>query len=296
MKTEEDYNKSSDVFKKKLMEVINRINCQDENCSHSGISSGFKILDRYVGGFSGGSLNLIASRPSFGKTALAISLAVNMAFGENPVHVGFFSLEIGLRPLIERFFSNMSHVDLMRLRDGEIKEDEKLRILDTMVRIQALSDNIMVINSPGIGLNELRLKIMRVVKEKETRAVFVDGLDLVENVGSSIPRWMMVNEIARTLKILAQDLEIPIFCLCPIAREEGRERPPMLADLKDLGFIEQYADLVILIDSPGMRSGFELDDSTDINIRNIIIAKNRNGRTGEFAMRLNPGYCRFEEI
>ena len=296
MKTEEDYIKPSNVFRVLLMEVINRIGCRNGNCSQSVISSGFKILDSYVGGFGGGSLNVIASRPSVGKTTLAISLAVNMAFGESPVPVGFFSLEMSLKPLIERFFSNMFHVNLMRLREGEIKEDEKLPILNTMAEMHPLLDNIKVINSPGIGLKGLRLKTIRMVQEYKIKALFVDEIDLVESEGSSLPRWVMVNEIGRTLKIMAQDLEIPIFCLCPIAREGGRDRPPMLADLKDSGFIEQYADCVIMIDSPSMHSGFEPDDATDINLRNIIVAKNRNGCTGEFPMTMNPVFCRFDEV
>ena len=277
-----------------------------------GISSGFRSLDRYIGGFKPSELIIIAARPSVGKTAFALSIAANMAYGENPVPIGFFSLEMSGASLMERILASRSHVNLMKFRNGILDSETKNRLMDTASSLYDYTKNLIVQDTPNIKLLEIRSQARLLVRQYHVKAIFIDYIGLVDlnPTNANMPRHEQVSQISRSLKQLARELEIPIICLCQVNREGGKDRPPMLADLRDSGSIEQDADLVLLMDDESKRldekgkiAQYEEENhysetGSRLSFRpiKIIIAKQRNGSTGAFKLNFAAEYVSFTEI
>ncbi|MBR0520383.1 MAG: replicative DNA helicase, partial [Spirochaetales bacterium] len=276
-----------------------------------GVSSGFKILDKYIGGFKPSDLVIIAARPSVGKTALALSIAVNMAFGRKPVPVGFFSLEMSGATLIERIIANKGQINLMSLRNGKIDPETNTRMMTTAENLYENASNLLIQDTPNMKLLEICSQARRMVRDNKVQAIFIDYIGLVEysNNTKELPRHEQVSRISRALKQLARELEVPIICLCQVNREGGKDRGPILADLRDSGSIEQDADLVILLDDPSKRldesgktnyeeDNQESEDFSSVKARplKVIIAKQRNGSTGAFNLNFVSDYACFREV
>jgi len=277
-----------------------------------GLSSGFRSLDRCIGGFKPSELIIIAARPSVGKTAFALSIAANMAYGDNPVPIGFFSLEMSGASLMERILASKSRINMMKIRNGVMDFETKNRLMDTASFLYDYSKYLIVQDTPNIKLPEIRSQARLLVRQYHVKAIFIDYIGLVDlnPSNANMPRHEQVSQISRSLKQLARELEIPVICLCQVNRDAGKERPPMLADLRDSGSIEQDADLVLLMDDQSKR----LDDKGKIAqyeeeleysenkskllVRpiKIIIAKQRNGNTGAFRLNFVSDYVSFNEI
>ncbi|MBR6084619.1 MAG: replicative DNA helicase [Spirochaetales bacterium] len=273
-----------------------------------GISSGFRILDHYIGAFKPSDFIIIAARPSVGKTALALSIAVNMAFGNNPVPIGFFSLEMSGASLVERVLANKGQVNLMSLRNGKLDREANARMMEAASALYNNAENLLVQDTPNIKISEIRAQARKMVRDNGVKVIFIDYIGLIECSGENKnrARYEQVMEISRSLKQLARELSIPVICLCQVSREAGKDRGPILADLRDSGSIEQDADLVILLDDPSKR----LDDSGKAKYEEeegeqatgkakplkIIIAKQRNGNTGAFNLNFVADYASFREI
>ena len=282
------------------------------NSKKQGISSGFKILDNYIGGgFKPADLIIIAARPSVGKTALGLAIAVNMAFGKD-VPVGFFSLEMSGTSLLERVFSNRAQIKNSILRGGgKLDLDTKNQIMSSAEAMYEKCDNFLVQDTPNISLMEIRSQARKMKREKDIQAIFIDYIGLIDLQGpANMPRHEQVSIISRSLKSLARELNIPIICLAQVNREGGKDRPPMLADLRDSGSIEQDADIVFLLDDPSKRLNedgkieqYEEEDEENADSSapkpkklKVIIAKQRNGRTGAFTLNFFADYMTFREI
>ena len=292
--------------------VIDNVHKIQQGKASVGVSSGFRILDKYIGGFKPSDLVIIAARPSVGKTAFALSIAVNMAFGNNPVPIGFFSLEMSGASLIERVLANKGQINLMSLRNGKMDPETDSRMMTTAGNLYDYSKNLLIQDTPNIKLLEIRSQARRMVREYHVQAIFIDYIGLVDlgAANTNMPRHEQVSQISRSLKQLARELKIPIICLCQVNREGGKDRPPMIADLRDSGSIEQDADLVILLDDPSKRldengkisqydeADQESDSESRLTVRpiKIIIAKQRNGSTGAFNLNFVSDYVCFKEI
>ena len=296
-----------------LINEVAEMVIQNEGGNRSrGISSGFHTLDKYIGGFKPSDLIIIAARPSVGKTAFALSIAANMAYGINPVPVGFFSLEMSGASLMERILANKGRISLTKMRNEVLDNDSKQRLMDVSSEYYDYSCNLLVQDKPNIKLLEIRSQARRMVREHQIKAIFIDYIGLVDlnSSNANMPRHEQVSQISRSLKQLARELRIPIICLCQVNREGGKDRPPMLADLRDSGSIEQDADLVILLDDPSKRlddkgriaqyneGDGESESGNNLSVRQIkvIIAKQRNGSTGAFRMNFISDYVSFQEI
>ena len=296
---------------KLIMEVVDEVHDRQSGKSSIGVSSGFRTLDKYIGGFKPSDLVIIAARPSVGKTALALSIAVNMAFGHKPVPIGFFSLEMSGASLIERVLANKGQINLASLRNGQVDTETNNRLMTVADNLYEKSSNLLIQDTPNIKLLEIRSQARRMVRENGVKAIFIDYIGLIELQGAgTLARHEQVSIISRSLKSLARELNVPIICLCQVNREGGKDRPPMLADLRDSGSIEQDADLVILLDDPSKRLNEEKkiaqyedepqdgEEQTDTRARplKIIIAKQRNGSTGAFNLNFISDYVCFKEI
>ena len=291
-----------------LMSLVSEVTSDNKKV---GVSSGFNVMDNYIGGgFKPADMIIIAARPSVGKTALGLAIAVNMAFGQG-IPIGFFSLEMSGTSLLERVFSNRAHIKNSILRGSTKKLDDNTKnlIVKSAEDLYEKCSKFLVQDTPNISLMEIRSQARKMKREKDIQAIFIDYIGLIDLQGpANMPRHEQVSIISRSLKSLARELNIPIICLAQVNREGGKDRPPMLADLRDSGSIEQDADVVFLLDDPSKRLNedgkieqYDEEEPSDSDAPRpkklkVIIAKQRNGRTGAFNLNFYADYMTYTEI
>lgn len=241
----------------------------------TGLTTGFIDLDRKINGLQKTDLILIAARPAMGKTAFSLNVAQNAAIKGN-ASVAIFNLEMSKEQLIQRMVSATSHVELNKLKNGNIDDEEWPKITTGMSILQ--NTNIYIDDSPGITAVELRSKCRRLKVEKGLDLVLIDYLQLMEGDGRTESRQQEISKISRSLKVLAKELKCPVIALSQLSRavEQRSDHRPMLSDLRESGAIEQDADLVMFL----YRDDYYNPDSEQKNITEVIIAKHRHGEVG----------------
>ena len=256
----------------------------------TGITTGFIDLDRKINGLQKTDLILIAARPAMGKTAFSLNIAQNAAMKGN-ASVAIFNLEMSKEQLIQRMISSTSHVELNKLKNGNIEDDEWPKITTGMGIIQ--NTKIYIDDSPGITAVELRSKCRRLKVEKGLDLVLIDYLQLMEGDGRTESRQQEISKISRSLKILAKELECPVIALSQLSRavEQRSDHRPMLSDLRESGAIEQDADLVMFL----YRDDYYNPDSDQKNITEVIIAKHRHGEIGTIPLTWFGQYQLFKD-
>ena len=256
----------------------------------TGITTGFIDLDRKINGLQKTDLILIAARPAMGKTAFSLNIAQNAAMKGN-ASVAIFNLEMSKEQLIQRMISSTSHVELNKLKIGNIEDDEWPKITTGMGILQ--NTKIYIDDSPGITAVELRSKCRRLKVEKGLDLVLIDYLQLMEGDGRTESRQQEISKISRSLKILAKELECPVIALSQLSRavEQRSDHRPMLSDLRESGAIEQDADLVMFL----YRDDYYNPDSDQKNITEVIIAKHRHGEIGTIPLTWFGQYQLFKD-
>jgi len=266
------------------------------------VLSGFSKLDEFLGGFQHSDLIIVAGRPSMGKTSFALSLAINAAV-EQGACVALFSLEMARLPLVLRMLASKSGVDSRRLRLGLQNEADEKRLMEA---IGILSEApIYIDDSPQLRVVEMRSKARRLDFERSIDLIIVDHLGLMQGGGKWENRVQEVSYISRSLKAIARDLNVPVVAVSQLSRapQFRASHKPLLSDLRDSGSIEQDADQVLFIYRDEYyyptREEWESqhpDKEYPQGIANIIIAKHRNGPTGEIDLRFLPKMAKFEDI
>lgn len=254
----------------------------------TGITTGFKSLDKKLLGLQNSELILLAARPSMGKTALGINMAVEAAKSGNVVAI--FSLEMSDHQLIQRMLSSISLVELRQIITGEIEDWTQV-----INAISILSDlNIYIDDTAGISITEMRSKCRRLQSEKGLNLIVVDYLQLMTGDSKNENRQQEISSISRGLKALAKEMRCPILALSQLSRKaESREdKKPALSDLRESGAIEQDADVVMLL----YREDYYKPDTERANIADVIIAKHRNGPTGSVELFFNKEYTKFQDL
>ena len=271
--------KTSDDFKSinlVLMDAYDMIEKLYTNKSDvTGITTGFKDLNKKINGLQRTDLILIAARPAMGKTAFSLNLVQNAAL-KGDASVAVFSLEMSKEQLVQRMLSSQSSVELKKIKTGTHNDNDWPRIIDAMA---VLSDaKIHIDDTPGIKISELRSKCRKLKIEKGLDLVLIDYLQLMEGEGNNESRQQEISKISRSLKILAKELNCPVVALSQLSRapEQRADHRPMLSDLRESGAIEQDADIVMFL----YRDEYYHADSESKNIGEVIIAKNRHGETG----------------
>ncbi|MCM0739552.1 replicative DNA helicase [Clostridioides difficile] len=271
--------KTSDDFKSinlVLMDAYDMIEKLYTNKSDvTGITTGFKDLNKKINGLQRTDLILIAARPAMGKTAFSLNLVQNAAL-KGDASVAVFSLEMSKEQLVQRMLSSQSSVELKKIKTGTLNDNDWPRIIDAMA---VLSDaKIHIDDTPGIKISELRSKCRKLKIEKGLDLVLIDYLQLMEGEGNNESRQQEISKISRSLKILAKELNCPVVALSQLSRapEQRADHRPMLSDLRESGAIEQDADIVMFL----YRDEYYRADSESKNIGEVIIAKNRHGETG----------------
>ena len=273
-----------------LPEVVNRIDeLYHSDGSITGVSTGFKQLDEMTSGLQPGDLIIVAGRPSMGKTTLAVNMAENAALGSNK-SVAIFSMEMSAESLTLRMISSLGRINQSNLRSGRLQEEDWPRIDSAMTQLGAA--NIFVDETPGLSPTEIRARARRLKRERGLDLVVVDYLQLMQVPGNKENRATEISEISRSLKALAKELRIPVIALSQLNRgvEQRVDKKPVMSDLRESGSIEQDSDLILLI----FREDFYEPNTTRKGIADIIIAKHRNGPTGEVQLTFLGQYTKFE--
>ena len=255
--------------------------------SYTGIPSGFPDLDNLTSGFQDSEFVVIGARPSVGKTALALTMAANIAVQQHRP-VGFFTLEMSAVALMQRLLASEARLDSNRIRSGLLRASDFHKIADAAARMYDAP--LYIEDSPNLKLLDLRAQARRMKSSHAVEIIFIDYLTLITSEHPELARWEQFTEVSRSLKALARELDLPVVALSQVRREtEGKL--PTLADLRESGSIEQDADVVMFL---------HRERGTDENLNDVetelIVAKQRNGPVGKINLAFIPEYTKFESL
>ena len=280
-----------------IEEAIHRMQAAAEKQGASGVATGFHSLDKITSGWQKSDLIIIAARPAMGKTAFVLSMAKNMGVDYNQP-VALFSLEMSNVQLVNRLIMNVCELEGEKVKNGQLDKEEWNK-LDKDIK-ELIDAPIFVDDTPSLSVFELRSKARRLVKEHKVQCLIIDYLQLMNASGMSFgSREQEVSIISRSLKGLAKELDIPIIALSQLNRGvEGRSglegKRPQLSDLRESGAIEQDADMVCFIHRPEYYHLTEdAQGNSLLGIAEIIIAKHRNGATGDIQLKFKGQYAKF---
>jgi replicative DNA helicase len=264
----------------------------------SGVPSGFTRIDRITSGWQKSDLIIIAARPSMGKTAFVLSMARNMAV-DHKKSVAVFSLEMSSIQLVNRLIISETKLPVDRIRTGKLL-DYEWEQLD--IKIKSLIDaSIYIDDTPAISIFEFRAKCRRLKQLYGIEAIVIDYLQLMTGTSDTRGnREQEVSTISRNLKAISKELDVPIIALSQLNRAvetRGGTKRPQLSDLRESGAIEQDADMVLFIHRPEYY-GFNEDEqgNSTKNIAEIIIAKHRNGPTGDVKLKFHKETASFYDL
>ncbi|MBI3962420.1 MAG: replicative DNA helicase [Deinococcus sp.] len=259
----------------------------------TGIPTGFSGLDKLTAGLQPSSLNVIAARPSMGKTALALTIAQHVAIRVGKP-VAIFSLEMAGLQLMMRMICSEARINMARIRGGHLAERDFSRLAEVAGKIAEAQ--FFIDDSPDLTVMEIRARSRRLMLEHSIALIVIDYLQLMSGAtgASSENRQQEIANISRSLKALARELNVAIVVLSQLSRavESRPSHRPMLSDLRESGAIEQDADLVMFI----YRDEYYDSQSEKQGIAEVIVGKQRNGPTGIIELAFLEGYIRFENL
>ena len=280
-------------LKEMLWPTMERIETlQKSGKAITGVPSGFTDLDNLTSGFQGGELVIVAARPSMGKTAFVLNIATHAAVEQHGVAI--FSLEMSKESLVQRMLTAEARVDSQLVRRGMLRDFDFTKLARAAGVLQQCP--VWIDDTPALTLLEMRSKARRLKAENDVRIVIVDYLQLMRSPEYSENRVQEISDISRSLKGLAKELGVPVVALSQLSRaseQRGGERKPILSDLRDSGAIEQDADLVMFIHRPEY---YDREDESKRGLAEIMLAKHRNGPTGDVHLRFNREYTRFDNL
>lgn len=260
-----------------------------------GIPTGFNDLDNYLAGLQKSDLIILASRPSLGKTTLALDMARNVGI-KNKIPVGIFSIEMAKEQLIDRMLCAEADVDLWRLRTGRLSGDGSE---NDFTRIQEAMDvlaeaPIFIDDAASPTMMQIRTMARRLQAEHGLGLIIIDYLQMIQPSNNYDSSVQQVTEISRGLKTLARELNIPVIALSQLSRAVENRSPaiPRLSDLRESGSIEQDSDVVLFI----YREDKDRSQTDRKNIADIIIAKHRNGPVGKVELFFNESQVSFKNL
>ena len=252
----------------------------------TGVPSGFGELDRMTSGFQKSELIIIGARPAIGKTAFALSMMQNIAVAKN-IPCGFFSLEMPYASIGQRLLSQEARISSNKLKNGYLTISEFQKLQDAAGR--CFNAPLYIVDTPNMKLLDLRAMARRMKVNQKVEIIFIDYIGLIGTENPNAAVYEQVSEISKSLKALARELEIPIVALCQVSREaEGNE--PNLAQLRGSGSIEQDADVVMFLH----RDRKIMDQKDPVQEAKLVVAKQRNGMTGDVPLMFLAGYTKFE--
>ncbi len=282
------------LVSKSILQIDGLINREDGLLDDS-VPSGYLELDKMTSGWKATDLVIIAARPSMGKTAFVLNLARNAAVDYN-MPVAIFSLEMGAVQLAKRLISLECEIDAQKVANGKMSDNEYAILRDKVERLS--SSPIYINDQPAINIYELRAQCRRLQNAHGIKMVIIDYLQLMSGGGDKgMNREQEISSISRSLKGLAKELNIPVIALSQLNRSvetRGGDKKPQLSDLRESGSIEQDADMVMFLYRPEYYNLNEGQDGQQLKgTAEVIIAKHRNGPTGNVPLRFNKNFGRF---
>lgn len=279
-----------DIIEKNIDTIEER---QGNKALVTGVSTGFSRLDNLTAGFQNSDLIILAGRPSMGKTAFALNIARNAAIETN-TPVAVFSLEMSKEQLSMRMLCAEASVDSAKLRSGFFSKKDWMNLTDAAGVLSEAP--IYIDDSPDLTALEIRAKSRRLKIDKDIGLIVVDYLQLMRGRHSAERRDLEISDISRSLKALAKELEVPVLALSQLNRklEERSDKRPQLSDLRESGALEQDADVVAFIYRDEVYNREE--NNPQKGIAEILLRKQRNGPTGDVALKFFDAYTRFEEL
>lgn len=281
-----------------LMEAIQEIEDMFQNKGKTkGISTGFADYDEMTNGLHGGEMTIIAARPSMGKTSFVMNIVENVALNEK-LPVAVFSLEMSSSSLVQRLLCSQAGVPMNKIRSGMLSQQRDFPKIQRAAARLAESQ-IFIDDTPSLSIMAMRAKARRLKRQHDIRVIAVDYLQLMrsESKRAQENRQQEVAEISAGLKALAKELKIPILVLAQLNRSpetRGGNNRPRLSDLRESGSIEQDADVVGLL----MREKYYAENDQEREEAGgkalYIIAKQRNGATGDVPLTFREELMRFE--
>lgn len=275
----------------------------------SGVPTGFTKLDHMTSGLQKSDFIIIAARPSMGKTALALDMALNAAQKNHTVAI--FSIEMSAEQLVQRMICSRARANAHRLRTGYFQDSEWERIAKAS---SSLWDSpIYIDDTTDMTAMAMRAKCRRLKAEHGLGLIVVDYLQLMRSHRNIDNRVQEISEIARGLKSLAREMRCPVIALSQLSRavEKREDKRPMLSDLRESGSIEAEADLVMMLYRPEYYTIKEVEDSASVDgsdgsiddpdarhveTTEIIIAKHRNGPVGSVKVGFVREFASFENL
>jgi replicative DNA helicase len=265
----------------------------------TGLSTGFPVLDRMTNGLHEGEMFVVAARPSMGKTAFAMNIAEHAAL-EGGRNVAVFSLEMSSQQLVQRLLCSRAKVNSKKLRDGFLN-NQGMKTLG-VVAGHLSKAKMLVDDTPGLGILELRAKARRMHNRERLDLIVIDYLQLLRSNSKRAQenRQIEIQEISAGIKALAKELKIPVIVLAqlnrnPEQRTGDSKGRPRLSDLRESGTIEQDADVVGLLYREKYYADSDEDKKEAAGKATLIIAKQRNGPTGDVPLTFIEEFTRFEE-
>jgi len=275
-----------------LLEVFNQLEERAMNKgSITGITTGYDDLDRMTSGLQRSDLVLLAARPSMGKTALALNIAMNAV--KTGVSVALFSLEMSKEQYVQRIISMESMVESNKMRTGNLDDEDWNRLLAVMSSVS--NYKVYIDDTASITLFEMMSKCRRLKMEKGLDLVVVDYLQLMSGSGKNESRQQEISDISRGLKALARELNCPVLALSQLSRapELRTDHRPIMSDLRESGAIEQDADVVMMLYRDEY---YTKEESEKKGMSEVIITKQRNGPVGTVELAWISQYTKFGNI
>jgi len=261
----------------------------------TGVPTGYRELDNMTNGLHPSEMIVIAARPSMGKTALAMNIAEHVAVDKR-IPVAVFSLEMSAQQLATRLLCSRARVNLHHIRNGIMPKNAQQELFKAVTEYSA--SKMVIDDTAGLSINELRAKSRRLMDKHGLGLIVIDYLQLLKSPSKrgQENRQIEIAEISNGIKALAKELTIPIIVLAQLNRksEDRGDGKPRISDLRESGSIEQDADVVGLL----YRSAYYAKDADDRDEKGgeaeLIIAKQRNGPTGEVPLTFLSEFTRFE--
>ena len=277
-----------DVLLKKTFQELAKVKTSRQGLT--GVTSGFSAFDQMTSGMQRGDLLILAARPSMGKTALALNIALNAWHSGHAV--GIFSLEMSAEQLVLRMLSTESQIPHQKIRNAMVSSDEWVGLTNTAAKLAEAK--MFIDDSPTINIMELRAKARKLKAQENIQLLVVDYLQLINSHQRHENRNQEISAISRALKALAKELDIPVLALSQLSRslEARMDKRPMLSDLRESGAIEQDGDVIFFI----YRDVVYNPDTEYPDIAEVIIGKQRNGPVGAFNVRYQGDITCFFDV
>lgn len=277
-----------DILLKKTFQHLANIKGSREGVT--GVPSGFMQFDLLTSGMQKGDLLILAARPSMGKTALALNIALNAWHAGSPV--GVFSLEMSSEQLVLRMLSAEAQIPHQKIRNALVSSDEWMVLTNTAAHLAEAK--IFIDDSPALSIMELRAKARKLKAQENIQLLIVDYLQLISAPQKFENRTQEISAISRGLKALAKELNIPVLALSQLSRslESRMDKRPLLSDLRESGAIEQDGDVVFFI----YRDVVYNPETDNPDLAEVIIGKQRNGPIGSFHVHFKGEITRFFDM